>query len=68
MGAVISRALADLGRDRAVIRANDHVRDEAMAFILGGGCEAFCLELAIDYEAVRERAVALYRRFLEHEK
>jgi hypothetical protein len=63
MAAVITRAMDDLNSTDPRLRAVE--RDRAMEFILGEDCEAFCLELAIDYEAVRERAVALYRRFLE---
>jgi hypothetical protein len=65
MAAVITRAVEDLKSADPRLRVIE--RDEAMAFILGEDCEAFCLELAIDYEAVRERAIALYRRFLERE-
>jgi hypothetical protein len=64
---VVSRALADLEKDRAVIRTSDHVRDEAMAWINSPGCEAFCFVLDIDYKAVRERGAALYQCFLEYE-
>jgi hypothetical protein len=41
--------------------------DRAMAFILSEDCEAYCLDLEIDYEAVREKAAALYRRVIEKE-
>jgi hypothetical protein len=62
--AVISRALADLERDRAVI--SGHVRDEAMAWINGQECEAFCYAINVDYpRTIRERVAALYRCFLE---
>jgi hypothetical protein len=63
--AVVSRALADLGKDRAAIRTSDHVRDEAMAWINGPECEAFCYVLDMDNRAIQERGAALYRRFLE---
>jgi hypothetical protein len=43
----------------------DNVRDEAMAWINGPECEEFCHALGTDYKAVREKAAALYRRFLE---
>jgi hypothetical protein len=36
-----------------------------MAWINSPGCEAFCLALDADYRAAREKAAALYRRFLE---
>ena len=41
--------------------------DRAMAFILSDSCEAWCLELDIDYRTVRENAAAFYRQFLENE-
>jgi hypothetical protein len=65
MAAVINRALADLKKNRKVIKASDHVRDEAMAWINSPECEAFCYALDTDYRAIREQAAALYRRFLE---
>ena len=65
MAAVINRALADLKKNRAAIRASDHVRDEAMAWINSPECEAFCYALDTDHKAIREQAAALYRRFLE---
>jgi hypothetical protein len=65
MAAVISRALADIAGDLGGFGASDHVRDEAMAWINGPECEAFCLALDMDYTAVRKKAAALYRRFLE---
>jgi hypothetical protein len=65
MASVICRALLDLGKARTVIRTSPQVRDEAWSFILGEDCEAWCLELGIDYKAVKERAASLYRRFLE---
>jgi hypothetical protein len=69
MSAVISRALADLGKNSTAIRVRDRisdkVRDEAMAWINGPECEAFCYALDIDYRTIRERGAALYRRFLE---
>jgi hypothetical protein len=65
MAAVISRALADLKKNRKAIKASYHVRDEAMAWINGPECEAFCYALDTDYKAIQEQAAALYRRFLE---
>jgi hypothetical protein len=65
MAAVISRALDDLTGGGTAIKASDHVRDEAMQWINGPECEAFCYALDTDYTAVREKAAALYRRFLE---
>jgi hypothetical protein len=63
--AIINRALADLGKSRTVISASDRICDEAMAWINGPDCEAWCLELGIGYEAVKEKAAVLYRCFLE---
>jgi hypothetical protein len=72
MAAVINRALADLERSRVTIKSSERVRDEAMAWINSRECETYCLILDVDYTTLRERAVALYRRFLEraegHEK
>jgi hypothetical protein len=65
MAAVISRALADIAGDGGAIGASDHVRDEAMAWINSPGCETYCDLLCMDYKALREKAAALYRRFLE---
>jgi hypothetical protein len=59
MVAVINRALADLEKNSTAIK------DEAMAWINSPDCEAFCDALDMDYTAVREKAAALYRRFLE---
>jgi plasmid stabilization system protein ParE len=65
MAAVISRALADLEKNSRAIRTSDHVRDEAMAWINGPECGAFCYALGTDYRTIREQAAALYRRFPE---
>ncbi len=35
-----------------------------MAFVLSDTCEAYCLELEIDYKATREKAAALYRKVI----
>ena len=67
MAAVINRALADLGRG-GLANVSGHVRDEAMAWINGPDCEAFCQALDMDYRTIREQAAALYRRFLEREE
>jgi hypothetical protein len=64
MAAVISRALADLGRG-GLANVSGHVRDEAMAWGNGPDCEAFCQALDMDYRTIQERGAALYRRFLE---
>lgn len=63
IAAVIDRAILDLkGSDR------QGGADHAMAFILGEYCEAFCLDLGINYEALREKAGALYRRVIAREE
>jgi hypothetical protein len=67
MAAVINRALADLERDSSVIKTIPTVKDEAMAWINGPDCEAYCLVLDVDYTAIREKAVVIYRRFMEKE-
>jgi hypothetical protein len=63
MAAVINRAIDDLRGTDPRLRAVE--KDLAMAFILSEDCGAWCLELGINYEAVKEKAAALYRRFLE---
>jgi hypothetical protein len=65
IAAVISRALADLEKTNPATGIRDHVRDEAMAWINGPDCEAYCYALDVEYTEIRERAAALYRRFLE---
>jgi len=63
LAAVINRAMDDLKGAEPYCSAKE--TDRAMAFVLSENCEAWCLELDIDYEAVKEKAAALYRRFLE---
>jgi len=65
MAAVIARAIDDLKGTGP--RSSRKETDQAMAFILSETCEAYCLELEIDHEAVKEKAAALYRRFLGSE-
>jgi hypothetical protein len=65
MAAVINRALADLEKTNTAMGVRDNVRDEAMAWINNPECEAFYDALDMDYTAVREKAAALYRCFLE---
>jgi hypothetical protein len=60
MIAVIDSAIDDLKK-----RNRDKETDRAMAFILSDICEAFCLELEIDYRTLREKAENLYQQFLE---
>ena len=57
MAAVIERALGDLKGTGLQTE-----RDLAMAFILGEDCEVWCLELGVDYKALREKAAALSER------
>jgi hypothetical protein len=38
-----------------------------MSWINSHECEAYCLVLDADYRTIREKAAALYRRFLENE-
>jgi hypothetical protein len=66
LAAVISRAIEDL--KEAGPRGSRKEPDRAMAFILSGDCEAYCLELEIDYETVKEKATALYCRIIEKEE
>jgi hypothetical protein len=68
MAAVINRTLADLEKDSSAIKTNLQVKDEAMALINSPDCKAFCHALDMDYAAIREKAAALYRRFLEREE
>ena len=65
MAAVIGRALDDLKDTGLFCRRTE--RDRAMAFILGEDCEAWCLELGVDFVALREKAAALYRLIIEKE-
>jgi hypothetical protein len=65
MAEVVNRALADLEKSNTAMGVRDHVRDEAMRWINSPQCEVFCDALDMDYAAVREKAAALYRRFLE---
>ena len=64
MAAIINRALVDLEKDRVAIKTSPRVRDEAMAWIHGPDCETYCLVLDMDYAVIREKAAALYRKFL----
>jgi hypothetical protein len=59
---VIERAMADLKGIGPKCREAE--RDRAMAYILSETCEAWCLELKIDYERIREKAVGLYQRII----
>ena len=60
VAAIVGRAIDDLkGADPNCRRAD---KDRAMAFILSNTCEAYCLELEIDYIAVKEKAASLYQK------
>ena len=63
LAAIVTRAVDDLEGIGPPCRRSEV--DKAMAFILSESCEMYCLELGIDYQAVKEKASALYRRFLE---
>jgi hypothetical protein len=65
MAAVINRALADLGEDRVAIKTSPRIKDEVMQWINSRECETYCLILDVEYQAIREKTAALYRRFLE---
>jgi hypothetical protein len=65
IAAVINRALADLEKNNRAMGASDHVRDEAMSWVNGPECEAFCYALDIDYRTIRGKATTLYQRLLE---
>jgi len=62
MAAVIEVALDDLKGSGYGYHKKDSY--QAMNFILSDTCEAYCLELKIDYESIREKADVLYRRFI----
>jgi hypothetical protein len=66
IAAVVNRAIDDLKGIGPKCRRPD--TDQAMAFILSEVCEAYCLELGIDCEAVREKAAALYRKIIAKEE
>ena len=63
--AMINRALGDVKGSPPYCRKIE--TDRAMAFILSDSCEAWCLELDIDYRTLRGKAAVLYRQFLERE-
>jgi hypothetical protein len=65
LAAVINRAIDDL--KGVGLRCRKKELDNAMEFILSETCEAYCMELEIDYKVVREKAAALYRRIIEKE-
>jgi hypothetical protein len=62
IAAVIDRAIDDLKGIGPKCRKRE--RDQAMAFVLSETCEAYCLELEIDYGTIREKAANLYRQII----
>jgi hypothetical protein len=66
IAAVIDRAIDDLKGTGP--RCGRKEPDRAMAFVLSDTCEAYCLELGIDYEMIREKAAALYRQIIAKEE
>jgi plasmid stabilization system protein ParE len=65
IAAVIERAIADLKGSGPRCRKIE--TDRAMVFVLSDDCEAWCLELGIDCEVIREKAAALYRKIIRKE-
>jgi hypothetical protein len=62
MTAIIVRSLEDLrGVSAMAKKSSRNDIDGAMSFFNGSDCEAFCLELGIGYEELREEARELYR-------
>jgi len=66
MAAVVDRAIDDI--KGVGPRGSRKEPDRAMAFILSEDCEAYCLELNIDYETIREKAAALYSKIIAKEE
>jgi hypothetical protein len=62
MASMIDRAIDDLRGNGP--KGTIYDTDYAMTFILSETCEAYCLELKIEYERIREKAVGLYQRFI----
>jgi hypothetical protein len=66
VAAVINRAVLDLKEapegDKYKIYRVKRNAETARFFIMGDTCCSWCLALGIDYQAVREKAAALYRR------
>ena len=65
IAAVISRAIDDIKGTGP--RSHRNEADHAMYFILSEACEAYCLYLDINHEALKEKAAALYRQLLAKE-
>ena len=63
LAAVIDRAIDDLKGIGP--KCHSAEPDRAMAFILSDTCEAWCLELCIDYDMIKEKSASLYRQLLE---
>ena len=62
IAAVIDRAIDDLKGIGPKCKKKE--KDRAMAFVLSDTCEAYCLELMIDYERIRKEAVVFYQRLI----
>jgi len=62
MASVIETALNDLEGIGYGCRANH--KYSAMDFILSDTCEAWCMELKIDYERIRKKAVEFHKRIV----
>jgi hypothetical protein len=66
IAAVIERAIDDLKGTGP--RCGRKEPDRAMEFVLSDDCEAYCLELGVDYETIREKAAGLYRKIIAGEE
>jgi hypothetical protein len=66
IAAVINRAVDDLKGIGPPCREKEI--DRAMAFVLSDRCEAYCLELGIDYETIKEKAASLYQQIIAKEE
>lgn len=58
MASIIEKALTDL--QGIGYGCGTRHKYSAMEFILSETCEVYCLELKIDYETIKEKAVKLY--------
>ena len=65
IAAVINRAIDDI--KGVGPRSHRNEADHAMYFILSETCEAYCLYLDINHEALKEKAAAFYRQLLAKE-
>ena len=65
IAAVINRAIDDIKGIGP--RSHRNEADHAMYFILSETCEAYCLYLDINHEALKEKAAVLYKQLLAKE-